>query len=290
MRMVLLLMLAAISLSAEFLHVRMDIRDMDCLTCVQSLEMGLKKIRGVEKVTVGPQNSAEFILQPGNKVTLERLRDAIKGVGFTPASAHVLVKGKPVTASGQWRFEVDGIAKTYNLAVPSNDTIRQIRKRDRQYNRERYFRTSAGSAHHAVSRSRLGGRSAVTDRSLAFRALQHPNFRIFIGGLAVSLIGTWIQSVALSWLLYRLTHSEFLQGVANFCSHMPVLLLSPLAGLAADRFPRHRIILITQTIFLCHAVLLAWLTLTNRVTVPQVLTLAVLLGCRMLSIFRRGSR
>ncbi|MBI2689826.1 MAG: MFS transporter [Acidobacteria bacterium] len=119
----------------------------------------------------------------------------------------------------------------------------------------------------------------MSERSLAFRALQHPNFRIFIAGLAVSLIGTWIQSVALSWLLYRLTHSEFLQGVSNFCSHMPVLLLSPLAGLAADRFPRHRIVLITQTIFLFHACLLAYLTLTHRVTVPQVLILAVLLGC-----------
>lgn len=119
----------------------------------------------------------------------------------------------------------------------------------------------------------------MSERTLAFRALQHPNFRIFIGGLAVSLIGTWIQSVALSWLLYRLTHSEFLQGIATFCSHMPVLLLSPLAGLAADRFPRHRIVLLTQTIFLAHAILLAWLTLTNRVTVTQILVLAALLGC-----------
>lgn len=119
----------------------------------------------------------------------------------------------------------------------------------------------------------------MTERSVAFRALQYPNFRLYIGGLAVSLVGTWIQSVALSWLLYRLTHSEFLQGMSNFCSHMPVLLLSPLAGLAADRFPRHRIVLITQIIFLGHACLLAWLTFTHRVTVPQVLTLAVLLGC-----------
>ena len=119
----------------------------------------------------------------------------------------------------------------------------------------------------------------MTDRSLAFRALQHPNFRIFLGGLAVSLIGTWIQSVALSWLIYRLTRSEFLQGISTFCSHMPVLLLSPIAGLAADRFPRHRIILLTQILFLCHAILLAWLTLTNRVTVSQILVLAALLGC-----------
>ncbi len=119
----------------------------------------------------------------------------------------------------------------------------------------------------------------MKERSLAFRALQHPNFRLFIGGLGVSLIGTWIQSVALSWLLYRLTHSEFLQGISTFCSHMPVLLLSPVAGLAADRFPRHRIVLITQVIFLVHACLLAYLTLSGRVTVAQVLVMAVLLGC-----------
>ncbi len=119
----------------------------------------------------------------------------------------------------------------------------------------------------------------MTRKSLAFRALQHPNFRLFLGGLAVSLIGTWIQSVAQSWLLYRLTHSEFLQGISNFCSHMPVLLLSPLAGLAADRFPRHKIVLLTQTLFLVHACLLAYLTLTDQVTVTQVLVLAALLGC-----------
>ncbi len=119
----------------------------------------------------------------------------------------------------------------------------------------------------------------MSQRSLAVRALQYPNFRLFIGGLAVSLIGTWIQSIALSWLVYRLTHSEFLQGLVNFCSHIPVLLLSPLAGLAADRFPRHRIVLLTQTLFLLHALLLSFLTLTNRVTVPQVLTLSILLGC-----------
>ncbi len=132
MRLVLILLAAAASLPAEFLLVRMDIANMDCLTCVQTLEMGLKKIRGVEKVTVGPQNNAEFVLHPGNKVTLERLRDAIKGVGFTPQSAFVTVKGKPVTAEGKWRFEVDGIDKTYNLSAPSTDTIRAMRARDGQ--------------------------------------------------------------------------------------------------------------------------------------------------------------
>ena len=130
MRMVLLLLAAAATLPAEFIQVRIEISQMDCLTCVQTLEQGLKKMKGVEKVVVGPQNSAEFNLQPGNKVTLERLRDAIKGVGFTPRNAYVTVKGRPLTGEGQWRFEVDGIDKVYNLAAPSNDTIRAIRALD----------------------------------------------------------------------------------------------------------------------------------------------------------------
>jgi copper chaperone CopZ len=130
MRLLALLLLAAASLPAEFLQVRIEVANMDCLTCVQSLEMGLKKIRGVEKVTVGPQNSADFTLLPGNKVTLERLRDAIKAVGFTPNTAHVTVKGKPLTGEGLWRFEVDGLAKIYTLSAPSNETIGAIRARD----------------------------------------------------------------------------------------------------------------------------------------------------------------
>lgn len=126
MRLALLALLSTAGLFAEFLEVRMEVRNMDCVTCVQTMETGLKKIRGVEKVTVGPQNSVEFILVPGNKLTLERFRDAIKGVGFTPGSAQVVVRGKPLTGEGQWRFEVDGIAKIYNLAASHNDTIKAI--------------------------------------------------------------------------------------------------------------------------------------------------------------------
>lgn len=115
--------------------------------------------------------------------------------------------------------------------------------------------------------------------TLAFRALRHQNFRRFMGGFAVSLMGTWIQSVAQSWLLYRLTHSEFLLGVAAFCAHAPILFLGPMAGLAADRYPRQRIIFITQTLFLVQAAALAWLTLTGQVTVAQILVLITLGGC-----------
>ncbi|MBI2689827.1 MAG: heavy-metal-associated domain-containing protein [Acidobacteria bacterium] len=132
MRLVWLTLLTAAGLSAEFLEVRLEVANMDCATCVQTMQTGLKRIRGVEKVNVGPQNSVEFILQPGNKLTLERLRDAIKGVGFTPREAQVVVRGKPVTAEGKWRFEVDGIAKTYNLSSASESTIRSLRGRDGQ--------------------------------------------------------------------------------------------------------------------------------------------------------------
>ncbi|MBM3783907.1 MAG: heavy-metal-associated domain-containing protein [Acidobacteria bacterium] len=127
MRLIVLITALAAPLSAEFLAVRLEVEQMDCASCVRSLEAGLKRIRGVEKVTVSTANGAEFTLTPGNRVTLDRLRDAIKGVGFTPRTAYVTVKGKAVTADGKWRFDVDGIAQTFNMSASRNDTIRALR-------------------------------------------------------------------------------------------------------------------------------------------------------------------
>ena len=76
-----------------------------------------------------------------------------------------------------------------------------------------------------------------------FRALRHRNFRLFISGQIISLVGTWMQTVAQSWLVYRLTHSELLLGTAWFCSGIAVFVLGPLGGLAADRFPRHKVVI-----------------------------------------------
>ena len=111
-----------------------------------------------------------------------------------------------------------------------------------------------------------------------FRALRHRNFRIFVSGQVVSLMGTWMQNLSQSWLVYRLTGSELLVGAVGFCSHIPVLLLGPVAGIAADRHSRYRIILLTQTVFLFQALLLAVLTLTGRVTVTHVFVLALVWG------------
>lgn len=111
-----------------------------------------------------------------------------------------------------------------------------------------------------------------------FRALRHRNFRLFLSGQIVSLIGTWMQSVAQSWLVYRLTHSELLLGTAWFCSQIPVFVLAPLGGLTADRESRHRIVVWTQTLLMLQAFALAVLTLTGRVQIWHVFALSLFLG------------
>src|SRR5215467_6859890 len=112
----------------------------------------------------------------------------------------------------------------------------------------------------------------------SFRALRHRNFRYFIGGQIISLIGTWMQTVAQSWLVYRLTHSELLLGTAIFCSQIAVFALGPLAGLAADRFSRHRLVIVTQSLMMVQAFVLAWLTLSGKIQVWHLLALGASLG------------
>jgi MFS family permease len=112
----------------------------------------------------------------------------------------------------------------------------------------------------------------------SFRALRYRNFRLFISGQIISLVGTWMQNVAQSWLVYRLTHSEFLLGTAWFCSQIAVFALGPLGGLAADRFSRQKLVIVTQTLSMLQAFALAALTLTHRVQVWHVLALAAALG------------
>ena len=113
---------------------------------------------------------------------------------------------------------------------------------------------------------------------LVFRALRHRNFRLFCFGQGISLSGTWMQSVAQTWLIYRLTRSEFLMGLAYFCLQIPVFALGPLGGLAADRRSRRRIVILCQTLSMVQALALAALTLSGRVEVWHVLALALALG------------
>jgi len=82
-----------------------------------------------------------------------------------------------------------------------------------------------------------------------FRALPARNYRLYFGGQGLSLIGTWMQQVALSWLVYRLTHSALMLGVVSGAGQLPVLLLAPFAGVVVDRWDRHRLLMVTQTGF-----------------------------------------
>jgi len=110
------------------------------------------------------------------------------------------------------------------------------------------------------------------------RALRHRNYRLFMSGQAVSLIGTWMQTVAESWLVYRLTGSAVLLGVVGFANRIPVLLFSTVGGAVADRYNRHRIVIATQAASMCLAGLLAMLTLTGRVQVWHLMAIACALG------------
>lgn len=111
-----------------------------------------------------------------------------------------------------------------------------------------------------------------------FRALRHRDYRLFFVGQFVSLVGVWIQSVAQSWLVYRLTGSAVLLGIVGFAAQIPTFLVAPWGGAAADRFPRRSILLATQTASMALALALAALTLTGAVRVTHVLVLATLLG------------
>jgi MFS family permease len=113
---------------------------------------------------------------------------------------------------------------------------------------------------------------------LAMRALRHRNFQLFFSGQLISLIGTWMQTVAQSWLVYRITGSSLLLGSVGFASQFPVFLFAPFGGTMADRANRQRMIIGTQTASMILAFILAGLTLTGKVQVWHIFVLAASLG------------
>lgn len=120
---------------------------------------------------------------------------------------------------------------------------------------------------------------SLSDRlPFALRALRHRNYRLFFTGQLISVTGTWMQTVAESWLMYRLTQSPVMLGVEGFASQIPVFLLASIGGAVADRYPRYRILVATQAASMVLAFTLAMLTLTGTITVPLLIGLAVLLG------------
>jgi MFS family permease len=117
-----------------------------------------------------------------------------------------------------------------------------------------------------------------TGLNLLLRALASRNYRLYFCGQALSLIGTWIQQIAMRWLVYRLTKSELLLGVVEFASDIPVFFLVPVAGVLADKFKRHHILAISQALAALQAIILAVLVLTDQVAVWHIIVLGVCLG------------
>lgn len=111
-----------------------------------------------------------------------------------------------------------------------------------------------------------------------FRALGYRNFRLFFVGQGISLVGTWIQQIAMGWLVYRLTNSAFMLGVVGFSSQIPSFILSPLTGVLADRWNRRTILVLTQIFSMAQAFILAYLTLSGKVAVWHIVSLGALLG------------
>src|SRR4051794_38368363 len=110
------------------------------------------------------------------------------------------------------------------------------------------------------------------------RALRNRNYRLFFAGQSLSLIGTWLTRVATAWLVYRLTGSALLLGLASFAGQIPTFLLAPLAGVWVDRWNRYRALVVTQVLAMIQSALLAGFALSGTVTVTHVLFLNLFQG------------
>lgn len=112
----------------------------------------------------------------------------------------------------------------------------------------------------------------------SLRALRHRNFRLYFMGHAVSTLGTWIQQVALAWLIYRLTGSAALLGLTTCVALLPQLIVGPLAGAWIDRHDKRRLVITTETLLGAQAMTLAVLAITEWLTPPLIVAMATLMG------------
>lgn len=111
------------------------------------------------------------------------------------------------------------------------------------------------------------------------RALNSRNYRLYFAGQLISLAGTWMQQIAMAWLAYRLSNSAFVLGTVGFASQIPILLFAALGGVWTDRFDRRRLLLLTQTLAMVQALILATLAWLEWVTPGLLILLAFALGC-----------
>ena len=110
------------------------------------------------------------------------------------------------------------------------------------------------------------------------RSLRHRNFRLFFGGQSISLIGTWMQRIALGWLVYRMSNSAFLLGLVGFAGQIPTFFFASFAGVLADRRSRHRILILTQSLAMVQAFILSFLVFSHLIRIWHIIVLAVFLA------------
>ena len=111
-----------------------------------------------------------------------------------------------------------------------------------------------------------------------FASLKSYNFRLYFGGQCISLIGTWMQQIAMSWLVFRLTGSVLLLATVTFTAQIPILVATPYMSVFVDRFDRRKLLVLTQTLSMIQALLMAILTLTGFVQVWHIMVLSLLIG------------
>jgi MFS family permease len=110
------------------------------------------------------------------------------------------------------------------------------------------------------------------------RALRYRNYRLFFIGQAISLVGTWMQYLAMSWLVYRMTNSAFALGVIGFASQITAFFISPFSGVWADRWNRRRVVIVTQVLAMLQALVLTVLVMSGTVQVWHIIVLSIFMG------------
>ncbi|MBN1981508.1 MAG: MFS transporter [Chitinivibrionales bacterium] len=142
------------------------------------------------------------------------------------------------------------------------------------------FHSYRGNHNSFIESIDLLVKSKTSEHSLSaiVRAFKYRNYRLFFGGQSISLIGTWMQQIAMGWLVYRLTDSSLYLGIISFTSQIPSFFITPLAGVIADRWNRRTMLIILQCLFAIQSSTLAVLTMTHAILPWHLIVLSVFLG------------
>ena len=114
---------------------------------------------------------------------------------------------------------------------------------------------------------------------IIFRSLHYRNYRLFFGGQSISLVGTWMQRIAMPWLVYHTTGSVMLLGVVSFAGQIPTFLIAPVAGVLTDRWNRYYVLIVSQIVAMLQAFVLTWLFYIGTIETWHIVALSVILGC-----------